>query len=389
MIRSMFALPLLLATPALAIEYSCPSDPGFCYFDVGNDGCFDAGVDLPGIESDLDGGVWPLPAGSPPSPGSIICPPSVQQIDVIRHGAANVIDWDTAPGGDIILHEARLRAVGGDGDIHVDAGGYLGLGGGIEARSRHTDITLRSEDGATVAGKVKSKRNFQLWSFGGDVTLEDRTQITTRSTISIFAGAFTAGDKVKLKAKPGSITVSSSGPVVMGDSPVVTSAGALTVRGSSIDIQGKAKLTANGDREELILEGGAIGVDAIQASARGTVSITGDDVVIGRPNAKGRIATSRLNARKDTSGSYSDSVLEVEGTTGLAFEKIRFNGRRFSFDTTATEVKIARSIFLAPKSWAGSSTTTIQAGAGATCDLTGTAFLHTVLAGNCDTIVGP
>lgn len=35
----------LMATPALALEYACPTDPGFCYRDLANDGCFDSGAD--------------------------------------------------------------------------------------------------------------------------------------------------------------------------------------------------------------------------------------------------------------------------------------------------------------------------------------------------------
>ena len=85
-------LGLALGSPSSAAEYTCPSDPGFCYFDVGNDGCFDGGTDAGPINADLEAGAFP-PVG-PPDPGSIVCPPSVKKLAVT--GPAS---WETAVGG--------------------------------------------------------------------------------------------------------------------------------------------------------------------------------------------------------------------------------------------------------------------------------------------------
>ncbi len=76
LIRAVLAL-LLMAPPALALEYPCPSDPGFCYRDVGNDGCFDGGVDDGPIKAEIEGQFSFPPF---PDPGSIVCPP----VDIVE-----------------------------------------------------------------------------------------------------------------------------------------------------------------------------------------------------------------------------------------------------------------------------------------------------------------
>ncbi len=74
-IRAVLAL-LLMPTLALAAEYPCPSDPGFCYRDIGNDGCFDSGTDVGPITAAIEASSTP----SAPIPGSIVCPPSVSSL---------------------------------------------------------------------------------------------------------------------------------------------------------------------------------------------------------------------------------------------------------------------------------------------------------------------
>src|SRR6185436_14403237 len=96
---------LCLASPAFALDYNCPTDPGFCYLDVGNDGCFDSGTDVGPIDDQLETGDFPSPPG-PPDPGSIVCPPRVKTLTT-----TNGIDWHTAAGGSILLHAARINAI--------------------------------------------------------------------------------------------------------------------------------------------------------------------------------------------------------------------------------------------------------------------------------------
>jgi len=93
------ALVLMIAAPAAA-QYPCPSDPGFCYFDVGNDHCFDPQTDSGPIDEALNSD---FPAfGESPDPGSMVCPPSVRNLSTLARS------WRTAPGGDVLLYAARL-----------------------------------------------------------------------------------------------------------------------------------------------------------------------------------------------------------------------------------------------------------------------------------------
>ena len=64
--------------------YGCGSDPGFCYRDVGGDGCYDAGTD----EASIDGALTDA-GGYEATTGSIVCPPSVKKLV----GAGESMSW--------------------------------------------------------------------------------------------------------------------------------------------------------------------------------------------------------------------------------------------------------------------------------------------------------
>lgn len=45
-------LAVTIPSTVLAVDYPCPSAPGFCYRDVGDDGCFDSVVDDEGSKKE-------------------------------------------------------------------------------------------------------------------------------------------------------------------------------------------------------------------------------------------------------------------------------------------------------------------------------------------------
>src|SRR6185369_16768742 len=90
---------LLITKIGNAAVYPCPSDPGFCYRDFGDDGCFDVGVDDGPINDEIEAqSTFP---GSP-DPGSIVCPPSVLEL-VATGGAMRLA---TATGSSILFYDA-------------------------------------------------------------------------------------------------------------------------------------------------------------------------------------------------------------------------------------------------------------------------------------------
>lgn len=108
---SLAAVCLLVAAPAIALDYPCPSDPGFCYFDRANDGCFDVGTDDAPSEAEfLQLPYYPFPS----EPGSVICPPSVTELKLFR------AFWRLEPGGEVLLYGAHLRV---DHRAEIESGG--------------------------------------------------------------------------------------------------------------------------------------------------------------------------------------------------------------------------------------------------------------------------
>lgn len=379
----------VFAAPVAAAEYPCPSDPGACYFDVGNDRCFDAGTDTLGIGSDLVRGVWPLPEGSTPPPGSIVCPPSIERVDVLRLPQTFIVDWETAPGGHILLYAAKLRTLADSGNIDIDAGGDLLLGGGLDATGKSTWVDVRAQGDVVLEGKLKAKRSIWIVGHGG-MNVVAKTKFSAQGlSLDAFGGALTLGEKVKVSSKTGSVRINAPNGDLTMASPIVKAGGELRVLGQNIEITGKSKLAANGHRDDLQIHApsGQIGIDSLKGSARGAVSIIGDEVVIGRPNADGRLAASRLNSRKDFNGTYALDGVTVSGASRFELEKVRMNGQYFNFDTSAATLAIRNSMVIAPKNLGSSST--IDVPPGGTCDLTRTFFVSTVLTHDCAVVVGP
>lgn len=127
---------VLLHTPATAAEYPCPSDPGFCYRDVANDGCFDSGVDEGPINDEIEGyEEFPVV----PEPGSIVCPPSVLELTP----SDTSIRLETLPGSSIMLYGARIIT---SGAFALVSGGEALVGGRVLVGGSISSVVIAEEN---------------------------------------------------------------------------------------------------------------------------------------------------------------------------------------------------------------------------------------------------
>jgi len=370
-----------------------PSDPGFCYLDVGNDGCFDAGTDTGPIDASLQAGRFPDPSPPgedlPTDPGSIVCPPSVTTL-ALPFGEKT--DWRTAAGSDILIFGARMlyRSLAGDGQsddqIEMRSGRSLYLGKELMVASRHADpsiaVLLQAEDDVTIDGGVrviKSCNNpgdchpVRVVSVGGDVELGAKTKYFGSEVDISAAGSVTLEPKVQVKTYTfAGASIDAGGVLEMTQPKYQTSRLRFWTQG--IVVHGTGAFQASESTLDWDAGFAAVIADALKLDVEADLSIRGDSIQVGGP------AKSKMRTRRP----FSEIDLTAPGAISLS------NADLTSFDilldTAGTTLTLAES---RAKALQAGSTTTVQTGAGSTCDFTGTQFLGTTLGHDCGTVIGP
>lgn len=362
------AAALALACPAWAqTPYPCPSDPGFCYRDVADDGCFDVGTD----EGPIDAELLATSSFDPtPPPGSIICPPSVTSLEApaamqlatpagsgIRfYGKPKISPGLQLQSGADILVSGRVslpRLAPGSQSLELDAEGTIL----VEASTRPIGYTnqfgrprvrVRSANGdVVVGGRSKIK--------GGPVTLEAPS------------GNVTILDKVKFHDQ--GLGISAGGAVLAHDLKCRDDLG---IAASLVELGGTTVV-----RKGELSVGATTNIDIDRLIAHGGVILSGHDVTLGiaalgppRPSktkdrfvrvlASGAVQLTNFGQTIDL-----DSAIETTGTSlSIVGSKIRGKAS-------------------APKDYE------IIGGPGATCDLTGSTFKNVNVLVTCDDVVGP
>lgn len=356
-----------MAVPSAAIEYTCPSDPGFCYFDVGNDGCYDPPADTGPINDLLEAGPYP-PVG-PPVPGSIICPPDGGKIEQEFGVLAN---WETAPGGSIEFYLSRLDLRIGT----VSSGGRLVLATKIRNRQHgfawiaDQDILIDGVyDGARVGDAV-------MESVNGDVVLEAGSKIrgTSRTEIRTQNGGEIRAEGARFQSSQGTDLLA-SGDVIL-ESSAISPTKRILIRGANVSISGKTKLKSD---RETTLEALAGDVSIERLNARAVAfAATGTNVTVGLPDSSGKLRPSKITA-----------PLQLDIIAGAAITLRRLRTKvenEVVLQSSGTQIDALDCQFRGTD--IGSSVELIG-GAGSVCDLTGTKVLGTTLITACDTVVGP
>lgn len=293
--RSIGPLLVLVAVPAFGATYPCPNDPGFCYFDVANDGCFDGGVDTGPIDADLEAGAYNVGA---PAPGSIVCPPSVKRLNLVAEG-----QWETSPRGHILIYAAKVSQKT-DERLTIDSGGDLLVQGRVSAKN----VTELLAAGAIELGRgvgVGGTSGFiSVHADNGDLTLADRANIKGYSVSlrTITSGDILLGERVKIRNKTnggGSVNVGAAGNLEATDLQVVGTSAGLGAGGDLL-LSGISRFSVPpvDDGGPLSLDaGGVVRVESMRANVSSFFS-RADDVRIGLPNDSGVVGISKIKVSK-------------------------------------------------------------------------------------------
>lgn len=365
---------LLLTAPAYALDYTCPSDPGFCYFDRGLDGCFDGGTDDGPIESELEyNGAHTYP--NPSEPGSIICPPSVTKLDLTE------ARWTTELDGDILLYAAKFTA----GEVRLNSGRRILLGAG--AASNDGRISLNGRTNVIVSGKIQTTRpgesegSFAATSRVGAVVFEDGTKVSAEGVIDLRTqfGPLSFGSGTSIKSRKSCIRLNVAG-AVDGDRTSLQSPCRIEAFAGSMSFTGLLKAKTKGSLR-LSATAGPFEADQVKltAAADEFVSVSGDGVEIGRPGTVGKVKKSK--ARGGEIYVYSREGIRVDR---LSVSKATLASLR----AEQTSLALTDSRVLG-KASAPTDVTIEAEGVGSTCDLTGTLFANANVTTLCDTVVGP
>ena len=373
-------LAVLMPLHGLASEYTCPSDPGFCYFDVSNDGCFDMGVDAGPIDDDLEAGTFP--AVGPPAPGSIVCPPSVGTLNV-----PVVVSWETAAGGSVLLHGTKV--VGSGGSIAIDSGAKLLIGGRV---SNTGTLLFEAEGDVEIRGSllmVFGSSEVTIRSVAGSLSIGPRVKIKSGVMEFDAAGQIELLDRVRLqrKSQNGSLLSFTTPGELIATNLGVTGAGTLDLEVGSLRMLGTTKTSLF----RVVVEAtGDVEIDhikAVQKTSGGPagfeVDSSGGSVEIGRPGTNGKVRPSTIKVRGGVVvGASGDVVLDrvkmlVPGSVPGGDRLLTAGGNVVLTDSLARgQPSLLKD-------------TVLTAGGGATCDITDSKFLATNLVLNCDAVIGP
>lgn len=370
--RSLAVLVLVVLAPALgfAADYPCPSDPGFCYRDVGDDGCFDAGTDEGPINDEIEASD-DFPAVPPP--GTIVCPPSVKEL-IAQLGS---IALATPAGSSILFYDTRIVAE----FFETMSGADLLQEGSVLGGVDH----LAAGD-IVIEGKIVSNQlGVLVESTSGNITIGPKTRLLVGvAVISAPLGDVTFEKNSSVRAKDSFVTIAAGGTVDMtraklqnksSDSNSVTTidAGEVILR-ERFSIKSGSKFGSSDVR--ISATAGDVTIDRLKISTNVPVLISGTNVSIGVPQ-NGKIPKSQL--------AQKDAPLEILASDTVDIRRLTLKTQDDAeISTTGTVVHLLDSSLVGKTS----PTITVAGGAGSTCDLTGTTVKKATLVTNCDTVVG-
>lgn len=359
---------LLVAAQAVAMEYPCPADPGFCYRDVADDGCFDPGTDEGPIDAELLSSSTFDPA---PPPGSIICPPSVQKLE-----APSTMLIATPSGSSIRIYGKPRISPG----LELRSGGEILLAGRVSLPGlapgnqrvyldAEETIWLEASTRPTGFANGVARPQVRATSVNGDVVVGPKNKIKAgRVTLEAPAGSVTILDGVNFHDQ--GVAIHAGGTVLTKDLRMRDDLG---VAGAQVELAGTTAVRKGNVSVRALV--GDVLIDRLIAG--GDVVLTGEDVTLGRavlgPPRPSRMrdrfvrisATGAIQITNFAQSPDLNSLIETTGTSiSMLFSKVKGKG------STLPDYEII-------------------AGPGSVCDLTGSSFRKIELAVSCDTVVGP
>lgn len=368
-------LALLAASPVLGMEYPCPTDPGFCYRDFGNDVCFDAGTDEGPINAEIEAsGEFP----DPPTPASIVCPPSVSELTSFFTNIRLATDTGSSVWffGTEMKPTNRLQIMSGD---QILIGGPLLGGSGISAMVAAGDIYLEGR----VKLDIKSNPSaISLRSTSGNVTISPKVSMkVTDVTLTADVGDVVLGEKVVIDAKrDANITIMAGGIVDLTKAKFRSNI--VRLFGEDVILRDKTSFRT---KELMISADEDVSIERLSATAGASpgfiapLSIRGTNVKIGVDD-NGRVPRSTITYR-------GTQDVEIEASDTIDLDTLVLKSQTDVFiKTTGTTANLTNSKLVGIKS---QPTFEVSGGAGSTCDVTRTFVKKGTLVTSCDTVAGP
>jgi len=372
---------------AEAAVYPCGTDPGFCYRDIGDDGCFDMGVDVGPINAAIEGSsMFPLV----PPPGSLVCPPSVTSLVA----SASYIRLATPAGSDVLFYAATVDAV----NFEVMSGGEILLGNTIFC-DRTTDLDAQGD--IAIERGLDFRDAFAGWalfveSVAGDVSVGPKARFLDAGTISLMAagGDISLLSKTRMvlgtadKLSEADLTIEASGDVVL-ESPAVRARGGshseISITGANVTLLGKGKVKQSSMfspfRFDMIATAGDLLIEKLKLTTDVPVTLSGTNVTIGVPK-NGKTPKSKIVERR-----ASNPPVNIVATDTITLDNVDIaSSGDVTIDSSGTTVNVLNGQLKGRKA---TPTITVSAGAGSTCDLSGTLVKSATLVTACDTVIGP
>jgi hypothetical protein len=384
-VRQFLALCLVATAPGAAraaIEpYPCPTDPGFCYHDLGGDGCFDAADDDGPIDDTLRRGVWP------PEPtdtlGSMVCPPSVAEMTIVAE--RGFVRWGARDDHALVFFGRRITILGTtnigfrggrvrldakilaprDAVVTVGAVGDASINGGADLKGMASRFQATSDEGSIDVGPGTTWRagHVSFVAFGPDmrgkqVIVDDGVRVVQLGDTLQYANLHIEGvTGVQLE----NLRARSRGGIR------IRSFGGLTA-------VGRTDLRALRGRVVFHAGSGILQADELTARAATDILISGSEV-----NLDDRThLPSRLHVR-DRDGGEIRITASVLAGKGLRSETPRLK-------VTSSVVDLREARIRSRGSALGALELT---GANAMCDLTGASLVNVALVHQCQSLEGP
>lgn len=362
--------------PALAAPVTCPpGEPDFPYADVGNDGCFNSGVDSEITVADL----FFSSSYSTPGDSSLVIPSTVKVVagagmsvawhahHIFLRGKIVTTDRDltlsATPGGRYEITGTWkssgsgassatcgglcVGAIVGDGavvsaDADVSLAGSLQLGSGAEIESNLGNVSLINLTATDTDTIVNAAGNLVLLtspparigaesslSAGGQLSvnatgtpgleLGDGVELTANDLTILFGGSLVAGSGVKIECGTIACSINNGSTRSFGDSLKITSQVPLSITGSGAFSAGTAaKITA----PQISIGGGGattFGTGAKLRATNGTLGISGPSAITFGMGAK-LLATGQIDLSSGTTRTFaggatlkSDASIVISG----------------------------------------------------------------------------
>lgn len=380
---------LLLLGNATGAEYPCPSDPGFCYRDVGNDGCFDSGVDDGPINSEIEEASTLDPT---PPPGSLICPPSVTSVSASDAD----IRLATPAGSSVLIYAARFNDVH---ELEIVSGEDILFGGDVEPRRF---VVLRAANDVLVEGDIDQRDSqvnggLVLESSSGDVRIGPKSRLRAAGIFAdALAGEIHVLEKSKLigqwQSQPsfGSVSLVATGNLLIENATIVAIGrqSIVDLIGATVTVADRLKVKQRGQNAPLRFNvaalAGDVAVDRLVLNTEAPITFSGENVTIGAMK-NGKIPRSKILFNFPTPVTGDGVAITATGAVDLSRLSLITRDDAV-IETTSTSLNFIGGTIKGKKA---TPTVNVSAGPASTCDLTGTVVKKATLVTSCDAVVGP